>query len=1499
MKRFLIAIFFLVVFLAVGIAAYFENGSLEQRAEKRAALAALDPDLVPDQTIAAATAYLNAEASAPDGAATLWALGKYETALRHVIPRDLGNPDIDLEAVHLAYRSTRKDALARLERSPLIGVLLQEDPLDDAAEPAPPPFRGFTPLELVPIHLSIDRRIELGDDIHVQSNGEEHVRDLLLQAILGAYQGDDKTIAWALHDANIPRKSYLNTTSQPQYGVTRIALVDEGVGVLLVPHDTSDAQRHDWSAMAADTLAVASGDRIHTLYVFEYCSNDVLHPALADTFFFDEYNAFFDEHHADLFATLRLNGSISGERLYSSEFGFVETTIDSLAALENFLGSTDDLIGLSENGASVIARGRAYEAREYRRVTSEHVATLWQAIDDISRAQEDFNRQLDRFYSKWADNRLGSVLVDALVAEGIVRRGTTFGEVKVDPDLRLLVSRLRQEAIDALAKEIEILIGIYGSCEWHLLRFAVMESKSGRGGDNAVSDDEIALIGDFERLMDNRGLELESKLRGGVGFSLDTEYDYATLLAVFDNFIATGNPKIVADIEQFVPAIRSDLRNDQSGLLLCALDRYGREDYQSVRAELLDKASFQIARYDGGIQGTEVGQILFLTDLLAKLLDMNFKQVFNAYFPEYPGWKPTVYTSAPKIYQQQLYEFPGTRIWFNLQYGAALETLNGVRFAPSATRVFALAQDSSSGESELQPGYLSETYVNWFNNNYDIVAAQEPAYDQLNQIVKWSYGLDKLHSDFRMLRDVPIRRNFFFPDWALDTGVQNAESYTICFHEKGLWHASLETMPMFHVGWPSAQASWCDGQGDLLSESEIRVWAMRGGVSLPRRERFVELRADPSELRSLPPSGRRIATLKGTVDPDAGLIRYAETPTFNSKASYEVAWDPASKALTVNRSAEAVRLDRTTQKFVADDVAVYNRGTRFEIRDSNNEATIDLVGKDLGLIEADVTVGDMLVSTARTSVAPNSVHISVEHGPIGLSEGISKHLSRLSEAEWHIALLREPGVEASYSGQGAHYARLQGEWIEFRRTEAPELAVDKDFLARGSSAERALDHFLGLEVNPVTIRRVDLDTIARKLDSPFGLEIVRSPRDDGSFVIDIRGPPDSSYVGRFTKDAEPPDGAFRLAIFKDRDESGRTIILNAIEGKDTLSGHELNAAIDSVKGGVDVAADPILVLPRTPPSEIDLKAVYETRAAAFDGNYAARDTVARFNADRSSRLTAITEAYRTGDIPLATQLKKDMLADRFVLTRAETEALAGQRLEAAARAAPLEQRGVMTRAAEAIRSKATRAEAEAIGQDLYELWRTDPVRAEAVYREVRRNLGEAAQRGSGYGRFETTSAGVSYTQPCMLRKTDALSQDALSSIRPYVDVRAIAQDLVPTWPPTGTARLTTYRAEISAQQKDLIDLVRPDEFRIGQTRFVLLPNLRLPTLEEAATDPIANETLVTYFETLLKAAGAGEPLGINAPDGGDDTFIFVTAAEDEEDSQTSTCFAPLDRVARN
>jgi hypothetical protein len=72
---------------------------------------------------------------------------------------------------------------------------------------------------------------------------------------------------------------------------------------------------------------------------------------------------------------------------------------------------------------------------------------------------------------------------------------------------------------------------------------------------------------------------------------------------------------------------------------------------------------------------------------------------------------------------------PGTWIWFDLRSDAFASDRRGVRFAHGASRVFALSHGSHSGQRKLQPAFLSEHFVGWFNGNCDQAAA-EPRYDQ-------------------------------------------------------------------------------------------------------------------------------------------------------------------------------------------------------------------------------------------------------------------------------------------------------------------------------------------------------------------------------------------------------------------------------------------------------------------------------------------------------------------------------------------------------------------------------------------------------------------------------------------------------------------------------------------------------------------------------------------------------------------------------------------------
>ena len=71
-------------------------------------------------------------------------------------------------------------------------------------------------------------------------------------------------------------------------------------------------------------------------------------------------------------------------------------------------------------------------------------------------------------------------------------------------------------------------------------------------------------------------------------------------------------------------------------------------------------------------------------------------------------------------------------------------------------RVFALGSSGIAKTQERQPPYLSAKFVDWWNEHYDRIAGFEPAYDQLNQIVKWAYIIDWLddrYSSARFLSD--------------------------------------------------------------------------------------------------------------------------------------------------------------------------------------------------------------------------------------------------------------------------------------------------------------------------------------------------------------------------------------------------------------------------------------------------------------------------------------------------------------------------------------------------------------------------------------------------------------------------------------------------------------------------------------------------------------------------------------------------------------------------
>ena len=78
-----------------------------------------------------------------------------------------------------------------------------------------------------------------------------------------------------------------------------------------------------------------------------------------------------------------------------------------------------------------------------------------------------------------------------------------------------------------------------------------------------------------------------------------------------------------------------------------------------------DKFSYQHARYDGDLKGTDVGMVLFYTDLLAKLWAIDYAgSTPNSEIAEF---QPLTRTLVSAMYKEEVETLRDTRLWFGPQ----------------------------------------------------------------------------------------------------------------------------------------------------------------------------------------------------------------------------------------------------------------------------------------------------------------------------------------------------------------------------------------------------------------------------------------------------------------------------------------------------------------------------------------------------------------------------------------------------------------------------------------------------------------------------------------------------------------------------------------------------------------------------------------------------------------------------------------------------------------
>lgn len=328
------------------------------------------------------------------------------------------------------------------------------------------------------------------------------------------------------------------------------------------------------------------------------------------------------------------------------------------------------------------------------------------------------------------------------------------------------------------------------------------------------------------------------KLVNGSGFSLDSAYDYQglkqSLTKITPRLVALkSNSKSIftnQEIEQvqrdlsqknIVPYLKliEKLKSKQSDAL--------KEVSYEIRAEIIEflktpeTKSFQAARYDGALQGTEVGMVLYYTDLLAKLWALDYLGTTpKKYITDF---QPLTQHSArvSSIYKKELEDpnLSNTRLWFGHQDKGfqIADNHNSLWLARNVTQVYSASYNPSKPGKETTARADTAAFLGWWDEHYEEIARYEPQYERLNEVMKWSLVISWLNQSERgellgFLQRVQVSYDHRFPDWVQanikqlkfkewDTKTCSENFYTIseqpkvCFYPPGYKGTTTEAMP--------------------------------------------------------------------------------------------------------------------------------------------------------------------------------------------------------------------------------------------------------------------------------------------------------------------------------------------------------------------------------------------------------------------------------------------------------------------------------------------------------------------------------------------------------------------------------------------------------------------------------------------------------------------------------------------------------------------------------
>ena len=258
------------------------------------------------------------------------------------------------------------------------------------------------------------------------------------------------------------------------------------------------------------------------------------------------------------------------------------------------------------------------------------------------------------------------------------------------------------------------------------------------------NDDVTPFLIMLDKLLSSEDVE-ESLL--GFSIFLDICYRWEYAKEILDLIIISKGSSTITYEE--IQDIEESLNNYDTTLFFNMLEKL--LNSEEVEEYFLGKYiiqneeyKFQVARYDGDLQGTEVGMVLFYTDLLAKIWAIDYE--YSAPDQDILGFVNHTKVSLSPIYKNEAEELNSVRLWFGHEDLGFQVTNDSILFARNATKIYAASSNSLEPGAEVPASAHFSEAIYWWNDHYEEVAQYEKEYERLNEIMKWSLIISWLNS---------------------------------------------------------------------------------------------------------------------------------------------------------------------------------------------------------------------------------------------------------------------------------------------------------------------------------------------------------------------------------------------------------------------------------------------------------------------------------------------------------------------------------------------------------------------------------------------------------------------------------------------------------------------------------------------------------------------------------------------------------------------------------